>query len=149
MVWAEGSQAGIVSGCGQDAGFGIAAQPRQGGGKGQFDSASIWMALALRQTAVQVRQTAVQLVGTLRLGQGLFVAGLAVEAACQTEPQDQGQLVGCAMGGQGLAGERLGLRLAPLSVEPRWAGFCRRLTAPAFRTALRSSSSIAPGGRAS
>ncbi|MFE5174896.1 hypothetical protein [Streptomyces sp. NPDC056634] len=96
MVWAEGSQAGIVSGCGQDAGFGIAAQPRQGGGKGQFDSASIWMALALRQTAVQ-------LVGTLRLGQGLFVAGLAVEAACQTEPQDQGQPVGCAMGGQGLA----------------------------------------------
>ncbi|GAA3085421.1 hypothetical protein GCM10010449_06440 [Streptomyces rectiviolaceus] len=81
-----------MSSCGLEAGFGITAQPQQGGGKGQFDSACIWMALPLGQTVVELG-------GVLRLGQGLFVAGLAVQAACQPEPQDQGRPVGCVMGG--------------------------------------------------
>lgn len=45
-----------------------------------------------------------QLTGALRLGEGLLVAGLAVEAACQAEPHCQSQPVRFRIGGQGLAG---------------------------------------------
>ncbi|MFI9773832.1 hypothetical protein ACIHCV_03785 [Streptomyces sp. NPDC051956] len=99
-----------MSGCGLATGFGSSVQPQQGSGRGQFDGALVRTALALGQSAVQ-------LVGPLRLGEGILVAGLAVEAAGQAEPQDQGRPVEFAMNGQRLAGERLSLLVAPLRVE--------------------------------
>ncbi|MFE0416557.1 hypothetical protein [Streptomyces tendae] len=67
-------------------GLGNAPQPEQGGGEGRFDGARFWKALV-------VGKRAVQLFSAPCLGEGVFVAGLAVEAASQTEPQDQGHRV--------------------------------------------------------
>src|SRR5690606_21152751 len=73
-----GGQAGIVCGGGPLTGLGGAAQPREGVGEGQVDGAGV------RETLVS-GQAAVQLVGGPRLGEGVVVAALAVEAACQAE----------------------------------------------------------------
>lgn len=110
MVRAEGGQAGVVGGCGPGAGLATAAQPQDGGGHGQLDGAGLRAALLLGQAAAQ-------LVGALSLGESRLVPRLAVEAAGQAEPQDQGEPVRYVMGGEALAGERLGLRVASLRVE--------------------------------
>lgn len=91
-------------------GIGSAAQPQEGISKDQFDGARIWMALVTGQSAMQ-------LVSALRLGEGLFMAALAVEAASQAESQDDGRPVTYTMGGQGLAGDCFGLLVAPLRIE--------------------------------
>lgn len=62
-------------------------------------------------------QSAVQPVGALYLGEDVFVAGLAVEAAGQAEAQDEGRPVTFGTGGQGLAGECLGLLVTSLRIE--------------------------------
>ncbi|MFD5121381.1 hypothetical protein [Streptomyces sp. NPDC058385] len=80
------------------------------GGHCQLDGAALWPPLFLGPNAAQ-------LVGALRLHESLLVADLAVEGAGQAEPQDQGQSVRYAQGGQGLAGDRLGLWVASQRVQ--------------------------------
>lgn len=105
MMWAGSSQptrrtaalpttAGVVSGCGPDAGFSIAAQLQGRGSHDKLHGAGLLAALLRGQTAVQF-------VGVCALSESFLVAGLPVEAAGQAEPQRQAQPVRFAMRGQG------------------------------------------------
>ncbi len=108
VVRTEGGQTGVVGSHGLGAGLGVTAQPQEGGGHGQFDGAGLRATLLLGQAAAQ-------LVGAPRLVESLFMTGLTVEAACQTEPKGEGESVRKGWSSERLPGKRLGLRPCPLS----------------------------------